>query len=190
LLPFSFSYSSSVLRKLSNHGDWLITMVMDAAFFAVVADRGGAMRKSAAAPLPAATWRRVTPRLNLIWTSSLSARPWPVLRSRRQQNRISPFLQRAFDACDCVLDLWLGLRAIWPLTPSRSDVTVIATKCCRCSAEGIKSSGSLMLWSMSAGRDRDQLRQGRYVLALRRADLFGHNEASPSILIASESTRA
>ena len=41
LLPVSFSYSSTVPRKLSSHGDWLITMVIGAAFSAVAADREG-----------------------------------------------------------------------------------------------------------------------------------------------------
>src|SRR5450631_3839281 len=59
LLPVSFSYSSTVLRKLSNQGDWLMTMVIGATL-AAAANRRLPKRPVVAAPA-ARTCRRVRP---------------------------------------------------------------------------------------------------------------------------------
>src|SRR3981081_640437 len=62
LLPVPFSYDSTVRRKLSNQGDWLMTMVIGATPAAAYR-KLPAQAATAPAPAPPRTRLRVRPRL-------------------------------------------------------------------------------------------------------------------------------
>src|SRR5690606_32003527 len=64
--PVSASYCSTVRRKLSNQGDWLMTMVIGAAD---CAQSGRHDVESAAAPIPASACRRLIRNVPVILSS-------------------------------------------------------------------------------------------------------------------------